>query len=250
MKCFIVTGTSRGLGEAIIKKILDPNKILFCISRKKNESLIHAANDRKVRLEYIPYDLNNLADIDTVMEGIFQKITGIACDGYYLVNNASILAPIKPIERCSQQEIVENFQVNTLAPILLTASFIRMTQTFNADKRVVNISSKAAKKPCDGWSCYAGSKAAIEMFSQCAALEQEECQYPVKVIAFNPGMMDTNFQKEIRATTKEDFGQVNRFIEAKESGKLQTADYVAEKIITLLFDEAIVHGGAIDIKDR
>lgn len=53
MKYFIITGTSRGLGEALAYALLETGNQLFCISRTRNESLINAANERHVPLEYL-----------------------------------------------------------------------------------------------------------------------------------------------------------------------------------------------------
>lgn len=36
MKYYIITGTSRGLGEAISKKLIKKGNHLFCISRNEN----------------------------------------------------------------------------------------------------------------------------------------------------------------------------------------------------------------------
>lgn len=46
MNYYIVTGTSRGLGEALAYKLLDDNNHLICISRKKNMSLIAEAEKK------------------------------------------------------------------------------------------------------------------------------------------------------------------------------------------------------------
>ena len=43
------------------------------------------------------------------------------------------------------------------------------------------------------------------MFTQCVATEEWEKEYPVKIVAFAPGVVDTNMQAQIRETAKEDF---------------------------------------------
>ena len=43
------------------------------------------------------------------------------------------------------------------------------------------------------------------MFTQCVATEEVEKEYPLKIVAFAPGVVDTNMQSKIRETNKEDF---------------------------------------------
>ncbi|GAA3324234.1 hypothetical protein GCM10020331_051290 [Ectobacillus funiculus] len=41
----------------------------------------------------------------------------------YLVNNAGMLDPIKPVERAENELLVQNVEVNLLAPMLLISEF-------------------------------------------------------------------------------------------------------------------------------
>ncbi len=75
------------------------------------------------------------------------------------------------------------------------------------------------------------------MFTQCVATEEAEKEYPVKIVAFAPGVVDTNMQSQIRETNKEDFINLDRFIALKEEGKLLSPEYVAKAIRNLLETE-------------
>ncbi len=250
IKCIIVTGTSRGLGEALVVKLLNKSNILFTISRNDNEKLAFLAKKQSSKLANIKFDLNNLLEIEGLIEKIINDTEKLDIDGYYLINNAGILAPIKPIDKCLSGEIIKNFNVNALAPMIMTSCFIKMTNKFNVEKRVINISSGAGKKPYYGWGSYCSSKAAIDMFTRCIGVEQVNRKHPVKIISFAPGIIDTDMQAEIRRTKKEDFDQLERFVEFKEIGKLKSADFVAGKVIDLLYDEEIISGSLIDINER
>ncbi|KQX62673.1 hypothetical protein [Paenibacillus sp. Root444D2] len=59
MKYFIISGTSRGLGEAIAEQLIDPEHHLICISRRKNDTLISKCNN----IDYFEFDLNNVDEI-------------------------------------------------------------------------------------------------------------------------------------------------------------------------------------------
>ncbi|OPJ57237.1 (S)-benzoin forming benzil reductase [Alkalithermobacter paradoxus] len=249
MNYIIVTGTSRGIGEAIIRELIQKDNHLFCISRKKNMSLISEANSKGVNLDYFEYDLNNLCDIDKLMNGIFEKVDMIRARGIYLINNAGIISPIKIIDKCDKYDIIKNINVNLTAPMLMVSNFIRLAKDIDAEKRIINISSGAASNPIEGWSCYCSSKSGLDMFTQCVGQEEMNKEYPTKIISFAPGIVDTNMQKEIRSSSEEDFPNLETFIDFKDKGKLKAAKDVAKVIKKVLFDKEFEQGKAVDISD-
>jgi benzil reductase ((S)-benzoin forming) len=250
MKCFIITGTSRGLGESLVTRLLENDNILYGISRNKNERLETLALEKRGTFVFCPFDLLNLDRIENLVKTIIQETDNLDVNGYYLLNNAGVVTPIKTADQCAGGEMIRSFHVNTLAPMILTASFIKMTQQLNVDKRIINISSGAARKPYYGWSSYCSSKAAIDRFTQCVAIEQQSQPYPVKILSFAPGIIDTGMQQEIRTSKKEDFDQLERFKGFKEKGQLLSADFVAGSVIEALFDDETPSGSLMDIRDR
>lgn len=121
------------------------------------------------------------------------------------------------------------------------------TEEIKTDKRIINISSGAGKKPYFGWSNYCSAKAGMDIFTRCVGLEQVDKDYPVKSISFAPGIIDTEMQSEIRASNKENFKDLERFFSLKEEGKLLSPDEVSKYVLKLL--ELEYEGGeVIDIK--
>lgn len=247
MKYYIITGTSRGFGEAISKKLINKGNHLFCISRNENSKLINLANNNGVPLEYICFDLLDVNRIRVMMESIFSQINSEEVESIVLINNAGTVTPIKPIELCSDAEIIDNIQLNLTAPILLTSSFISLASSIKTDKRIINISSGAGKKPYFGWSNYCSAKAGLDLFTRCVGVEQKNKDFPVKSISFAPGTINTEMQSEIRATKKEYFKDLERFISLKEEGKLLSPDEVSEYVLKLL-EQDYEGGEVLDIK--
>ena len=70
-----------------------------------------------------------------------------------------------------------------------------------------------------------------------------------KIVAFAPGVVDTNMQAQIRETNKEDFTNLDRFITLKEEGKLLSPEYVAKAIRNLLETEDFPQGEVIRIDE-
>lgn len=250
MNYFIITGTSRGLGEAFARELLREGNHLFCISRTKNEALLTEAMNKQVALDYLEYDLSQVDGLEQLMEDLFENINLEQAEGIYLINNAGTLAPIGPVQHGASAQITHGIQLNLLAPMILTSSFIKHTERYQGEKRVVNISSGAGKNPYFGWSTYCTTKAGLDMFTRTVAVEQEREPYPVKIISFAPGVVDTEMQAEIRRTKEEDFIQVQRFIDLKESGSLLDPEFVATKLVELLISDDFPQGALLDIRDN
>lgn len=235
MKAYIITGASRGIGKALAEQLLQPDNIIYCISRSINGNLEELSAAKKSTLNYYAYDLNELTGIDSLMETIIASIKEQDnLKVIYLINNAGILAPVIPIEQCKPQQIIENISINLIAPMLLTSLFIALTKELTVDKRVMNISSGSAKFLLPNQSCYSTAKAGIDSFSKSIHIEQQHVANPVKISSVYPGMIDTQMQAEIRSTSKKDFPDVDQFIQIEENGLLQTPDFTATKLLELL----------------
>ncbi|KFN02811.1 (S)-benzoin forming benzil reductase [Bacillus clarus] len=249
MRYIIITGTSQGLGEAIATQLLEKNTKLICISRRENEKLAEIAKQKNSHLSFHSMDLQDIHNLETHFETILSSIKEDTVSSIHLINNAGTVAPMKPIEKSESELLITNVQINLIAPMILTSTFMKHTKDWKIDKRVINISSGAGKNPYFGWGAYCTTKAGVNMFTQCIGLEEEEKEYPVKIVAFAPGVVDTNMQKQIRETNKEDFTNLDRFVTLKEEGKLLSPEYVAKAIRNLLETENFPQGEVIRIDE-
>ncbi|WP_028400076.1 (S)-benzoin forming benzil reductase [Ectobacillus panaciterrae] len=250
MRYAIVTGTSRGLGEAVVRQLLEQEVIVFSISRSRNIELEEMAKENGTLFYPFSFDLHTSYEIEELMNEVFSLMDVDSANAIYLINNAGMLAPMKPIERAEASTLIENVHVNLLAPMLLTSEFLKRTHEAPLDKRIVNISSGAGKNPYYGWGAYCTTKAGIDMFTRCVAMEEEGKEYPAKVISFAPGVIDTDMQAEIRNTNKEDFTNLDRFLALKKEGKLLSPNYVAQAVVKLLETDDFEHGGIVRIDER
>src|SRR5690606_27487845 len=118
------------------------------------------------------------------------------------------------------------FNLNITSAMLLTAALLRTTQDWQADVRVVNISSGAGRSPTAGWGVYCASKAALDMYTRVARLEAPHA----KLVALAPGVIDTEMQANIRAGNTDDFPDLARFNTMNETGVLRSPQAVADNI--------------------
>lgn len=249
MNYVIITGVSRGIGEALCLQFASPEHSVIGVSRTDNRDLEAHMLEKGARFKLSQIDLSDVEHAEDWEHEIFAGLELEEGDTITLYNNAGTLQPMKHIENASYSEIIKSYDVNTLAPILLTSAFIKKTESFSGEKRIITISSGAALHPYEGWACYSSTKAAMNMFTQCVGLEQKNKTNPVKITAIAPGIIDTQMQDEIRATESNDFGMVGKFIELKETGSLKSPTEVAEKLATLVNGTTFKDGQIMDISE-
>lgn len=248
MDMYIITGGSKGLGAAMISQLLQQGAAVHCISRSENECLRQEALRAEGTLTFHAYDLADAQGLDSLLERILTTADG--ADSITLINNTGMLEPMTSIGRASADDLQRSMQVNLIAPALLTNSFIRHTQAWPIVKRIVGISSGAAKKPYPGWGAYCTAKAGLDMLTRCVSVEQEGQPHPVKICAVAPGVVDTDMQREIRAASELDFPQVSRFVQLEERGDLVSPEAAAKQLLHLLQTNAFAQGDIADLRTK
>ncbi|MDP5171416.1 MAG: (S)-benzoin forming benzil reductase [Bacteroidia bacterium] len=235
METYLITGTSRGLGEALAYQLLDPKHRLICISRGENQKLVAAAAQRGCELHYHQLDLVDVAASEAWMEAQLKQLTETTCSRLVVVHNAGLLHPIKLVGKgSSAQEVTDSMQANLLSPMRMTEAMVRHTQRWAIPKQVLMISSGAGRKPMASWSTYCTTKAGLDMFARCVALEQAVQDHPVKVVSLAPGVVDTFMQGYIRKQSHETFPNVQRFLSLHADGLLSTPEFAAQQLISWL----------------
>lgn len=250
MKYAVITGISRGLGESIAKYLLESGIHVIGISRTGSNSLEKHAESHNVTFTHFACDLSDVAVIESTFQKISEKIFTEDLTTVYLINNAAVLDPINPSMNIKSNELAYHIQVNTIAPMVLTNLFLK-TSTENEVAMVgVTITSGAADRPVYGWSAYCSSKASMNSYTEAVALEQAELKTGNKVIAFNPGVMDTGMQEKIRSTSQDSFIDVETFKDYKRNDVLKDTDTVGGILVDILTDEGSIENGKIyNVKD-
>lgn len=250
VKYAVVTGTSRGLGRSIAMFFLEAGIHVYGLSRNKTDELATKADENHVTYRDYVCDLSDINQIETTIEQMAHDIYGNNPEAVYLVNNAAMLEPIAKAVDQSPEQISKHIQVNITAPMVLTNQFLKKGSETDIPLIGMMITSGAANRPVYGWSAYCSSKAALNMYVKTVALEQDHLGTSHRVIAFNPGVMDTEMQEKIRASSEESFKDVNTFRAYKEDNRLSEADMVASIIVDIMGDEATIENGKIyDISD-
>jgi NAD(P)-dependent dehydrogenase (short-subunit alcohol dehydrogenase family) len=236
LKLYVITGASRGLGAALAEALIDPGHRLICMARSKAPlaALRKRAKARGCGIAALAVDL---ADPETAATALKKALAGIdpaTCTSACLINNAGVVEPIGPADKLLPGEISAGVQVNLAAPMALTATFLRQTAGWSASRNVLNITSGAAHKAYAGWSLYCATKAALDQFTRCLAIEQSGLPNGAKVVALAPGMIDTAMQAAVRSANPADFAELPRFIAFKTSGQLPSPEDAARRVLRYL----------------
>eukprot|EP01063_Lacrimia_lanifica_P005945 TRINITY_DN13581_c0_g1_i1.p2 TRINITY_DN13581_c0_g1~~TRINITY_DN13581_c0_g1_i1.p2 ORF type:complete len:233 (+),score=77.21 TRINITY_DN13581_c0_g1_i1:49-747(+) len=230
---YIVTGVSRGLGRAVVANLLEANQRVVGIGR---------SNPFGERIAFVECDFADAAAV----ERLEVDVSGAGEGGVTLINNAGILGELGRMSEVDTQ-LEKVMQVNVLAPMKLTMK-VYAGLPAAAAFRLVNISSGAAHRSTPAWSAYCASKAALHRLSENFYLEEQERGRNVAVYSVAPGVIDTGMQDQIRATPKEAFSGVGRFVELKQSNALYSPEECAQRLLDLL---ARPYAGAVqyDLRD-
>ncbi|HEX6593862.1 MAG TPA: (S)-benzoin forming benzil reductase [Bacillota bacterium] len=246
MKIAVITGVSRGLGESIAKLFLQTKIQVIGISRSENEHLFTYAEKSGTNFFHYTCDLSNREAIQETFQKIFtERLSKEKPSTVYLINNAGVVGPITQAMHMNHEELAYHVQVNTIAPMMWMNSFLQKATEHGFELIGVNITSGAGSRPVYGWSAYCSTKASINIYTETVALEQDERQTGHKVIAFSPGIMDTDMQGEIRESTYDEFIEIDTFKNYKKQNKLRHPDEVAKVLYHILLDEDHLENGKI-----
>ncbi len=216
MKIAFVTGGSRGLGKAFVELLAGEGYEVLEFSRHG-----HAR-------EHISCDFEDIDQCGRVLEQAFAGVAGDVLSEILLVNNVGTITPVGPLRFFPPERIVANIQVNLLSSLITTGIFAKYFQNHACRKQVINISSGAARHAHYGWSLYCSAKAGLEHFVATFALEQQKESHPIFSVIYNPGVMDTDMQEEIRNVDGSFFPDKQRFVNFKTGNKLADVQKVAE----------------------
>ena len=185
MKTVLVTGASRGLGLAILRRLAaDPESYrVIGISRTQSpevEELVASAPDR---LSFQACDLTDLDAIPPLVTELVRRHGPF----WGLVNNAGV-GTAGVLATMHRTDIEKVIALNLTAPIILSKYVSRGMLTAR-EGRIVNISSIIASTGFHGLAAYAATKAGLEGLTR--SLSRELGKRGVTVNCVAPGFMAT-----------------------------------------------------------
>lgn len=187
-KIWYITGASKGLGLALVKKLLEKGQKVAATSRNIKALANEIGNEYSASFLPIEVDLTSEHSIKESMESTVNRFNGIDV----IVNNAGY-GTGGAIEELDENEIKQSFEVNFFAVIKVIQSSLPYMREKKSG-HIINISSIAGFAPGTGWSVYGAAKAAINGFSEGLANELKPLGINVTIVS--PGWFRTSFAKE------------------------------------------------------
>ncbi len=230
-KVVIVTGASSGIGKATAALFARNGAKVIAVGRKQGElddlraSLPAKAGEMKIQLA----DVREHSQIDRMVAETVDAFGHIDV----LVNAAGIIKG-GSIEDTTLDDWDKMMTVNLRSVFYLTQKCVPhiTEQTGN----IVNISSVAGTRAFPNLLAYCVSKAAIDQFTRCTALEL--AAKGIRVNAVNPGVVVTNLHSRGGMEDEAYAAFIERSKETHPLGRPGTADEIAELIYFLASDKA------------
>lgn len=231
MRNVIITGATRGLGLAMVARLLrEDGYRIIAIGRRETSELAELIATHPERVVWRPYDLADLDGIPVLVTGITREVGPL----YGLVNNAALgLDGVLATQHAT--DIARALRVNLESPILLTKYACR-TMLTQGRGRIINVSSIIASTGFNGLSVYGATKAGLEGFTRSLSRELGRAQITVNCLA--PGYMETDMTAGLQG------GKLTSIRRRAPLGLPAPAD-VAGAVAYLLSDEAAMMTGSV-----
>ncbi|XP_017781216.1 PREDICTED: 3-oxoacyl-[acyl-carrier-protein] reductase FabG-like [Nicrophorus vespilloides] len=185
-KVVLITGASSGIGAATAKHFAKLGGSLALAGRnKENLSKIAAECNAKDHIE-LTGELTNENDTKAILEKTIERFGRLDV----LVNNAGIIET-GSIETTTLEQYDRLMNINVRSIFHLTS--LAVPHLIKTEGNVVNVSSVNGIRSFPGVLTYCVSKAAVDQFTRCTALELATKN--VRVNCVNPGVTVTNLHK-------------------------------------------------------
>ena len=232
----IITGASRGLGQAVAAQYLAQGAFVLGLSRGQSSGLSPSAEGG---LEQWSADLADPLPLAARLAGWLadfeQRAAGTPPAQVRLIHNAAMLSEPGNVAEGDPANLAQSLRIGLEAPVALTAAFLRATAHWTgSDRRVLFVSSGLGRRPMAGSAAYCAQKAGLDHFARALALEEAARPHGARVASVAPGIIDTDMQKQLRGADPARFPAQATFAGFHGSGALDTPAAAAAKVIALL----------------
>ena len=225
MHAAIVTGVSRGLGEALASELLAQRATVVGIGRTAS------ARHRGPKYKHVSCDLARPSLVAAAVLPALREVAALKPERVTLINNAAVPTPVGVVGRLDAAEIEAALATNVTAPLVLADLFLRAFPE-SVTRRIINISSGAAQTAIAGSAAYCMSKAALEMMTR--SIVADGTNGSVECISLRPGIFETGMQQYMRSRDPAEFPSVALFRGFKDQGMLKDPAEVARAIVAKL----------------
>jgi NAD(P)-dependent dehydrogenase (short-subunit alcohol dehydrogenase family) len=215
----LVTGGSRGIGKAIVRRLLEGGTTVAFCARSAPDLRAVAQELGSIGPDLLPIqaDVTREGDIEKLVRGILDRFSRIDI----LVNNAGVYGPIGPAWDVDPNEWRDAVTTNLVGAFLMCRAVVPILIRQRGGK-IINMSGGGAATPFARYTAYAVSKAALVRFTETLALEVAD--HNVQVNAIAPGFVATTLhQRTLEAGERAGAEFLRKTKEELERGGLDAA---------------------------
>ncbi len=225
-KVVLVTGGSRGIGEAIVRRFAAQKaKVYFTYQSSENAAKNLVSSIGKAAGVFcLPCDGRNKKQVEDAVEQVLGSENRLDV----LVNNAGIIRDA--LFLTMSDEDWDEVLATNLGGTYHFCRAVARQMLIQKSGRIINISSVVGELGGVGQANYAASKGAINALTKSLAAEFASKQ--VTVNAVSPGMVDTKMSEPVRSLLGE------KIKERIPSGYFATPEDIADTVLFLASDKA------------
>lgn len=222
-KTAIITGASRGIGEATARHLAELGMNVVLAARSEGE-ITRIASEIGDNALAVPCDVASFSDVENLMAKTVEKFGAIDL----VLNNAGLIDPIARIEESDPEAWSKIVDVNLKGVYYAyRAAIPQMLEQGNGT--IINISSGAATGALEGWSHYCATKAAVLSLTKCG--HKEFSNKGLRIMGLSPGTVATDMQVQIKASGINPVSQLDPEVHIPPT-------YVAKTVAYLMTDAA------------
>ncbi len=187
----LITGASRGIGEAVAKSFIDNGMHVIAVARngKDLERLHDTIQAEGGSATMVQLDLTEFPKIDQLAAMVRERFGRLDV----LVGNAAILGEITPMHHSDPNEWHKTIDTNLHANFHLLRTMDDLLRASPAG-RAIFVTSGVTQRTSPYWGAYTVSKAALESMVTTYAAENEKST--IRANLFDPGRTRTRMRAQ------------------------------------------------------
>lgn len=231
MSNIVITGCSTGIGLATALLLARNNHQVFATMRHpdQNTELQNLVEKEHLPVTILPLDVTKNESVKTAVSAVLEGSGKIDV----LINNAGI-GKLGAVEELPVENFIHEMDTNYIGAIRCTKAVLPHMRERKSGL-IINISSVGARLSNYFNASYSASKAALEAFSECLAMEV--LPFNIRVAVVEPGVIDTPLQNkckpEFRETQYPNLGRAAAFFAAA------TAHHVQPEVVAIVINNII-----------
>lgn len=191
-KTVVITGASRGIGEATARQFATEGANVVLVARSAN-AIQDIAKSIGPNAIAITADVSDYAAVTAAIETAKSKFGTVDI----LINNAGVIEPISHILTSDPIQWRRAIDIN-LTGVYNGIRAVAPIMVQQGGGTIITVSSGAAHNPIEAWSHYCASKAGAAMLTRNADLELRI--KGLRIMGLSPGTVATQMQRDIKAS--------------------------------------------------